>query len=199
MEDNIKRNFIFVTLPEPIDDSTQAGKNAKVLGCKSIADVARLRIVKAIDKIKSEIKLMDIAQIDLGFKHLICSESNFKIWHSEAISSVDDLKSKLGLFQKSQKDTATDFDMVFELIIKNGLDLNAEINEMIFVNTLVYSINNNNLFIVTKPINEIICTAIKKFNPKSIICLDSIFNNNDCVKTNIQLQFEDAGISFKTI
>lgn len=206
IEDNKKRNFIFVTLPEPIDDSTQAGKNAKALKCDTIADVARIRIVKAIDKIKSEIngkgelfKTTDVSQFDLGFKHLTCKESNFKIWRGDVIGSVDELVTQLGLFKKPQKEKSTDFDMVFELIIKNGLDLNSKISEMVIAKTLVYSINDNSLFVITKPINENICKEIKKLNPKSIICLDSIFNNDDCVKTNIQLQFEDSGISFKTI
>lgn len=206
LEDDKKRNFIFVTLPEPIDDSTQAGKNAKALNCETIADVARVRVIKAIDKIKSEIegkgglfKTKDISQFDLGFKHLSCKESNFKIWRGDMIDSVDELVTQLGLFKKPQKDKSIDFDMVFELVIKNGLDLNSKIIETKIDNTIVYSINDNRLIIITKPITQSICKEIKKLNPKSVICLDSIFNNEDCVKTNIQLQFEDSGISFKTI
>jgi adenine-specific DNA-methyltransferase len=206
LEDKKKRNFIFVTLPEPLDDSTQAGKNAKALDCETIADVARLRIVKAIDKIKSEsknnnelFKTIDINEFDLGFKHLTCKESNFKMWRGDVIESVNDLVTQLGLFKKPQKENATDFNIVFELVIKNGLDINSSIIETNILNNIVYNINNNDLIIITKPINETVCKEIKLLKPKTIICLDSIFNNEDCVKTNIQLLFEDSGIAFKTI
>ena len=72
------------------------------------------------------------------------------------------------LFKKPQKDKSTDFDMVFELVIKNGLDLNSKIVETKIGNTVVYSINDNSLIIITKPINQSICKEIKKLNPKSI-------------------------------
>jgi adenine-specific DNA-methyltransferase len=35
--------------------------------------------------------------------------------------------------------------------------------------------------------------------PKTIICLDSLFQGRDNDKTNFQIKMEDNGISFKTI
>ncbi len=206
LNDNKKRKFIFVTLPEKVDESTQAGKNAKSLGFDTISAVARYRIIKAIEKIKQELskegelsKKTDLARQDLGFKHLSCSASNFKIWRSDGIETEEELTKQLALFTKSQKDGAEDYNIVFELLIKNGLDLNAPIETVSIKDTVLYSIDSNKLIVATKPINENSCREIIKLNPKSIICLDTIFNNEDCVKTNIQLLFEDSGISFKTI
>jgi adenine-specific DNA-methyltransferase len=109
------------------------------------------------------------------------------------------LKKQLALFTKPQKEGVEDYNIVFELLIKQGLDLNTPIDKLIINDTLLYSIDSNKLIIATKSINEIICKEIKKLQPKRIICLDSIFNNEDCIKTNIQMMFEDSGISFKTI
>ncbi len=206
LSDNKKRKFIFVTLPEKVDESTQAGKNAKSLGFDTISAVARHRIIKAIEKIKQESskegglsKKTDLAGQDLGFKHLSCSASNFKIWRGDGIETEEELKKQLALFTKSQKDGVEDYNIVFELLIKNGLDLNAPIETVSIKDTILYSIDSNKLIVATKSLDENKCREIIKLNPKSIICLDTIFNNEDCVKTNIQLLFEDSGISFKTI
>ena len=204
--DNKKRRFIFVTLPEKIDESTQAGKNAKSLGFDTISAVARHRIIKAIEKIKKEsskeselFNNSNISTQDLGFKHMSCTESNFKIWRGDGIESEDELKKQLALFTNPHKDGVDDYNIVFELLIKNGLDLNTKIEKLSVNNTTLYSVGSNRLIVATKSINEKTCKEIMNLSPKSIICLDSIFNNEDCVKTNIQLMFEDSGISFKTI
>lgn len=204
--DNKKRRFIFVTLPEKVDESTQAGKNAKALGFDTISAVARHRIIKAIEKIKKEsskdgelFNNVDLKTQDLGFKHLTCSESNFKIWRGDGIESENDLKKQLALFTKPQKEGVEDYNIVFEILIKQGLDLNTPIDKLTINDTPLYSIDSNKLIIATKSINEAICKEIKKLQPQSIICLDSIFNNEDCIKTNIQLIFKDSDISFKTI
>lgn len=204
--DNKKRRFIFITLPEKVDESTQAGKNAKALGFDTISAVARHRIIKAIDKIKKEsseegelFNDVDLKTQDFGFKHFTCSESNFKIWRGDGIESEEELKELLALFTKSQKDGVEDYNIVFEFLIKQGLDLNTQIDKLTINDTPIYSIDSSKLIVATKSINETICKEIKKLHPKGIICLDSIFNNEDCIKTNIQLMFEDSGITFKTI
>ncbi len=72
--DGKHRNFILVTLAEIIDERTQAGKNALSLGCNTIADVARLRLLKAIEKLELEkIGEEQSTKEDLGFRYLICS------------------------------------------------------------------------------------------------------------------------------
>ncbi len=204
--DNKKRRFIFVTLPEKVDESTQAGKNAKALGFDTISAVARHRIIKAIENIKmvssKEGELfnnVDLKIQDLGFKHLTCAESNFKIWRGDGIESEDELKKQLAIFTKPQKEDVEDYNIVFEILIKQGLDLNTQIEKLTINDTPLYSIDSNKLLVATKAINEEICKEIKKLQPHGIICLDTIFNNEDCIKTNIQLMLEDSGISFKTI
>lgn len=204
--DNKKRKFIFVTLSEKVDETTQAGKNAKSLGFDTISAVARERIIRAIERIKEEsskegerLQKSDISSQDFGFKHLSCTESNFKIWRGDGIESEKDLVQQLDLYKKPQKENASDYNIVFELLIKNGLDLNTPVEKLTIQNATLYGVDSNKLIIATDTIDERICTEIKKLNPKTVVCLDSIFNNEDCIKTNIQLQLEDSGISFKTI
>ena len=199
--DNKKRRFIFVTLPEKVDASTQAGKNAKALGFDTIAAVARHRIIKAIENIKKQATKegVDLKTQDLGFKHLTCAASNFKIWRGDEIESEEELKKQLALFTKPQKEGIEDYHLVFELLIKQGLDLHTKIDKLSIHDALLYSVDANKLIVATQSINEAVCKEIMKLQPKRVICLDSIFNNEDCVKTNIQFMLEDSGISFKTI
>lgn len=206
LADNKKRSFIFVTLPEEVEESTQAGKNAKSLGFNTISELARYRILKAIEKTRAEagdkknaISEADRSAQDWGFKHFSCATSNFKIWRGDAIHSEEELKRQLSLFQKAQKDGATEFNMVYELLLKNGFDLNAKIEKLSVANTTLYSIGSNELVIAMEAFDEEICAGVIQSRPKRIICLDSVFRQQDSVKVNIQLMVEEAGISFKTI
>jgi adenine-specific DNA-methyltransferase len=204
--DNKKRSFIFVTLPEIIDETTQAGKNAKSLGCETISEVARLRIVKAIEKIKKENnsaktlnKETKLSKQDLGFKFFSCAPSNFKIWRSDEIENEADLLKQLLYFDKAEKDSAQNLDLVYEIIIKNGFDLNSRIDKIEIGKTFVFSINIFSLLVATDEMEIEYAKQLLKYQPKTIICLDSIFKNQDSLKTNIQLIFEEAGVTFKTL
>ena len=46
---------------------------------------------------------------------------------------------------------------------------------------------------------EAIVKEILKLKPKKVICLDSLFEKNDKLKTNTALQMKDAEVEFKTI
>ena len=206
INDNIKRSFIFVTLPEIIDETTQAGKNAKSIGCKTISDVARLRISKAIEKIKKENHTAktineetDISIQDLGYKFFSCGPSNFKIWRSDVIENESDLLKQLSYFNTTEKQEAKDLDLVYEIIIKNGFDLNSKVEKIEIGDTMVYNINSFSLMIATNKMNIEIARQLGTYQPKTIICLDSIFKNQDSIKTNIQLLLKELDITFKTI
>jgi len=194
------------TLPATITDNTQDGKNAKSLGCETITKVARLRISKAIEKIKKENhstkpvnKKVEISKQDLGYKFFYCCPSNFKIWRSDGIENETDLLKQLSYFDKVEKNDSKDLDLVYEIIIKNGFDLNAQVEKIEIGETIIYGINSFSLLIATKKINIEIASQLREYQPKTIICLDSIFKNQDSLKTNIQLLFEDSGITFKTL
>jgi adenine-specific DNA-methyltransferase len=204
--DNKKRSFIFVTLPEIIDETTLAGKNAKSLGCETISEVARLRINKAIEKIKKEDYLLkptkketEISKQDLGYKFFTCGPSNFKIWRSGEIENENDLLQQLSFFDKIEKQEAKELDLVYEIIIKNGFDLNSKVEKILIAGTVVYNINSFLILLATKKMNIEIASQLCEYQPKTIICLDSVFKNHDSLKTNIQLLFEESGITFKTI
>src|SRR5690606_11371835 len=131
---NIKRKFICVQLPE----LTEEGSVAKKEGYNTIADVAKERIRKVIQKLTNEIneskrkKKEELnfdsekpeSKIDLGFKVLKLSESNFKQWQQIEGKDAKALAEQMKLFVDPVSETATIENMVYELLLKSGKDLN---------------------------------------------------------------------------
>jgi adenine-specific DNA-methyltransferase len=205
-EDGGDRKFIFITLPEPLDDKTQAGKEAKGLGFETIADVARSRITKAIG-VHSDVSTNqeDLfasrmgSSVDYGFRHFKLTPSNIKNWRGDIALNVEELSNQLKLTETSENSDSTALDIVLEMVLKEGLDLSIQISEVRFGQSIVHVVGKNEIVVIAAKMTKEEFSSVIALKPKSVICLDSIFNNKDSDKTNIQLQFEDAGIGFKTV
>ena len=85
--------------------------------------------------------------------------------------------------------------MIYELLLKNGKDLNSSISNK----DGYYAINGNELIIMLEMVSQDIIDDILIEKPKKVIALDRLFEGNDQLKTNTALQMRDAGIEFKTI
>ncbi len=222
-EDKSQRKFICVQLPEMCEentDSTRAGFNTIADISKERVRRAGKKVEKEIEtevvkietelaKLKSEIpttdtlekikKLeMDIEQLqnqDLGIKILKLEASNFKQWHQIEGKDVNALADQMKLFVDPVSETATIENMVFELILKSGKDLNSKIN----MNNGFYLVNAGELVLMLEVANKEIIEKIIAIKPLKVIALDKLFKGNDQLKTNTVLQMKDAGIEFKTI
>ena len=85
--------------------------------------------------------------------------------------------------------------LLTELVLKSGLPLTSVVE----AKGGFYLINQTELVIVLDKANEHVFDAIISLTPAKVIALDSVFENNDQLKTNVALQFKDAGIAFQTI
>jgi len=191
--DGDKRKFIVVQLPEPCDETTDNFKSS----CKTIADIGKERIRRVIKKIKEEEsgKLgFDDKKLDLGFKVLKLADSSFKQWRTD-IKTEDDLKNQMKLFTDPTREGSTPLDMVYELILKSGKDINSSI---VHKNN-VYYINETEMAILIEKVDGKTIDALIEKHPDKVIILDKLFKGNDSLKTNTALQMKDAGIEFKTI
>jgi adenine-specific DNA-methyltransferase len=205
-EDGGDRRFIFVTLPEPLDDKSQAGKEAKGLGHQSIADVARSRIKKVIEVLggisSNQDELFaptDSTNLDLGFRHFKLTASNIKNWRGDIATNVEELSIQLKLTEISESRDSTGLDIALEMVLKEGLDLSIRVQESKFGSAVAHVIGKNEIVVISEKMSNKEFNEVIDLKPKSVICLDSIFNNKDSDKTNIRLQFEDAGIGFRTV
>ncbi len=204
-EDGGRRKYICVQLPEKLDENSDTYK----LGYKTISDIAKERIRKSVEKIqeelnkKIEIKKVEIPfeekknakKIDLGFKVLKLTDSNFKQWQQIKGKDAKALEEQMKLFVDPVSKNATVENMVYELLLKSGKDLNSKIDHK----DNYYSINDNELIFMLEKADKKIVDNVLKEQPQKVIALDKLFKDNDQLKTNTVLQMKDAGVEFKTI
>jgi len=193
-EDNGKRKFIMVQLPEKTDKESEAYK----ADYETIADIGKERIRRVIKKIENEQKEklnFDDNKSDLGFKVFKLQESNFKIWRGDKFKTGEELEKQLLAFVNPAKERSTEKNMLYELLLKSGIDLNCKIEKK----DSYYLINENELVIALLKINEEIIKKIIESKPQKLITLDKLFKANDQLKTNTTLQMRDAGIEFKVV
>lgn len=197
-EDGGNRKYICVQLPEDTDENSEAFK----AGNKNIADITNERIKRVTKKIQEERNrtIEFTKRPNLGFRKYTLASSNFKIWRGDVVDNEEDLIKQMQLFTTPQKENTLSEHILWELLIKNGVSL-TEIVEYITLQdgAKIYHTKDKKLAFALDIYNDEVQTAVLALKPKNIICLDSLFHNNDNVKTNAQLKFEDNGISFKTI
>lgn len=196
--DKGNRKYICVQLPERIDEKSEAYK----AGYKTIAEITHTRIEKVIERIKKKRdgNIEFEKYQNLGFRKYTLASSNFKIWRGDVVENEEDLIKQMQLFTTPQKEGTQSENILWELLIKNGVPLTEKIESSTLQDgAKIYYTTNKKLAFVLDSYTDAVQTAVLELKPKNIICLDSLFHNNDNVKTNAQLKFEDNGISFKTI
>jgi adenine-specific DNA-methyltransferase len=173
-EDGGNRKFILVQMPEPCDENSEAFK----AGYKTIADIAKERIRRVIQKIEKEKAekpdLFDKSKLDLGFKVFKLSLSNFKIWRGSEIDSEEKLVQQMDAFTNPVRPGAEKQNMLYELMLKAGYELASPVQYVIASGAKqsqgkkiasgstnprndsigFYSISNNELIIALDAVNE---------------------------------------------
>lgn len=188
-EDNGNRKFICVQLPETTDEKSEAYK----AGYKNICEIGKERIRRAGEKVKSE---SEKNELDIGFKVLKLDSSNIKSWDSD----FENLETNLLDAIENIKDGRNEEDLLYEILLKYGLDLTLPIEEKelngkklfnIGFGALIICLDNNISIDIT---DEII--AIKKEYDSEItrvVFKDSGFKNAT-EKTNIIKTLNQNGI-----
>ena len=137
-EDDIKRKFIMVQLPELTDEKSEAYK----AGYKNICEIGKERIRRAGDKIVSENKDKEgIENLDIGFKVFKLDSSNLKSWDS----SMDNLEQNLLDMESNLKQDRTNEDLLYEILLKSGIELTAKIEEIKVGYNTLYNIGQGAL------------------------------------------------------
>ena len=142
-EDKGNRKFICIQLPETVAENSVA-HNA---GYNNIAEIGKDRIRKAGEKVKSELTpdlfSDDKNKLDIGFKAFKLDSSNIHSWDG----SVENFEANLFNAQNNIKEDRTEEDVLFEILLKYGLDLTVPIHEKTVGKCKVYSIGAGVLFI----------------------------------------------------
>ncbi|MCJ7812521.1 site-specific DNA-methyltransferase, partial [bacterium] len=192
-EDDDNRQFIMVQMPEACDEKSEVYK----AGYKTIADIGKERIrrvIKNIEKEKESKLDLDDHKQDLGFKVFKLRKSNFKIWRTDTIENGEELKKQLDSFKDLVGADADTENMLYELLLKSGVELTAEIEKKDG-----FFLVNGELIVALERMDEKLVKTILSEKPTKIITLDRLFESNDPLKTNTVLQMKDTGVEFKTI
>ena len=197
-QDAGNRKFICIQLPEQLDENSEMYKK----GYRTISDLTIARIKAAIEKANTgnSNKLNPDSAAPIGVRCYSLANSNFKIWRGDFIENEADLITQMSLFTKPKKENSATINILWELLIKSGAPLTEKV-DTIKVNGAgnIYLTNHNKVAFCLESFNEAIQAEVLKHKPHAVVCLDSLFNNDDCNKTNSHLKFQDNGIDFKTI
>lgn len=190
-EEGGTRNYIQIQLPEPIDEKSEAFK----AGYKTITEIGKERIRRAGKKIAEE-NPDKAKDLDLGFKVFKLDSSNIKGWDG----NPEDLEASLFDAQENIKTDRTEEDVLFEILLKYGLDLTLPIDEKLMDGKKVFSVGFGALFIcladdITNKVAEGIGTWKQELNPATcrVIFKDSGFS--DVEKANAVQTLKRFGIS----
>ena len=193
-EDGGNRKYIMVQLPEVCDEKSEAYK----AGYKNICEIGKERIRRAGEKIKSDETLPaeNREKLGIGFKVFKLDSSNIKEWDSE----TENLEQSLFDSIDNIKSDRTSLDILYEILLKYGLDLNVPIVE----NKYFYSIGGGTLLInldkeIDMEVIDSICEEYKTLFEidddfkTTVVLRDSSFAN-DVDKTNAMKKLEQVGI-----
>lgn len=182
--------YICVQLPEKLNPEKKEHKNAIEYLTKKKKDLNVSELSK--ERIKLSIDKCNYAE---GVKVFKLSDSNFKQWQQIKGKDAKALEEQMKLFVDPVSESATTENMVYELLLKSGKDLNSTIEHK----DGYFRINTNEMVLMLEKATQEIVTAVLNEKPQKVIALDHLFTGNDQLKTNTVLQMKDAGIEFKTI
>lgn len=181
--------YIMVQIPEVIENGQY----------ENIADFSLERIKRSISKTK---EMNSDSNIDFGYKKFKLSSSNVGVWSPDRTN----IEESLVVHEEHLTGGRTEQDVLYELLLKRGVDLAAPIECREIVGKNVYSIGYGVLFacldesITKEQVEEIsqgVITWYEELSPRSdthVFFRDSAFLDDVC-KTNMAAILEQNGIT----
>ena len=212
------RKFIMIQLPESCEEKSEAYK----AGYKHIASIGMERIRRAIKDIgfeqENQVQQHEdmqaspsnlLPEVDLGFKVLKLNRSNFTPWDgSNPNITVAELDQQLELHIDPIDPTATQEDILYELLLKSGFMPTEKIEKRQLAGKTVYAIAESTLLICLEDeITRELIDAVAIADFQQFLCLDKAFKGNDQLKANAVQTFntlnqdrdKEKQIIFKTV
>ena len=207
--DQANRRYILVQLPEPLDPQ-KIGQEASARYCdelgkpRTIAELTKERLRLAAKKVKAEYPKITG---DLGFRVFKLDTSNIQEWDPNR----DDIAATLEAHVENLKQDRTEQDILFELLLKLGLDLTVPIETKKMTGSTkrghdVYSIGGGVLLVClsktivredAEPLARGIIAWHKEQAPagdNTVVFRDSAFSD-DVAKTNLTEILIQSGLS----
>lgn len=192
-EDGGKRKFIMVQLPEPTAEESEAAK----AGYHNICEIGKERIRRAGEKIKAAATDKEkVRDLDIGFKVFKLDSSNLAKWNPQPKDLQLALQESIENFLPGR----TELDVVYEILLKMGLDLSMPIEEREAAGEKVYIVGVGALMIclgehITLPVVEEMAKLHKEYDSElwQVVFRDNGFAS-DMDKTNSKETLKAAGL-----
>lgn len=191
-EDSGNRRCILVQLPEPLE-------GADSVGWTSIADITKARLVGAGKRVRETAGEKEAG--DVGFRVFVLDSSNIRAW----TSGGGDLGQLLLEHQDHLLAGRTEQDLLYELLLKLGLDLCIAIQQQVIASKSVHAVGGGVLLsclaekITANEVEEL-AEGIVKWHQElapvgEVTCVfrDSAFAD-DVAKTNMTAILQQQGI-----
>ena len=204
-EDGGNRKYICVQIPEETPEDSEARK-AKFY---TIPEIAKERIRRAGKKILEEQKAKndglfagEAPKLDIGFKVFKLDSSNVNAWDS----NPENLEAALHNSLFNIKEDRTEDDLLYEILIKYGIELTEKINRHTIAGKTVYEMGAGSLIVcladnITTDVAEGIGKLWNEVRPEDenvkcrMVFKDLGFNGSDEMKTNTMLILKQHGIT----
>lgn len=207
-EDGGNRKYICVQIPEPTPEDSEARK----AGYATIPEIAKERIRRAGKKIMEEQKAKaekegglfaeEEKKLDTGFKVFKLDSSNINAWDSDP----DNLETALNNSLFNIKEDRNEDDLLYEILIKYGIELTEKINRHTIDGKTVYEMGAGSLIVcladsLSTAVAEGIGKLYKEVSPEGVdancrvVFKEAGFNGSDEVKTNTLLILKQHGIT----
>ena len=205
-EDGGRRKFILVQLPELTAEESEAYK----AGYANICEIGKERIRRAGEQIKAELiekqkgqpsllegeKRVNPDELDIGFKVFKLDSSNLKKWNPDG----ENLEASLLDAVENFVDGRSELDLVYEILLKYGVDLCLPIQEFQIGDSKIYSVGGGALLLclgkeIGAQVAEELVRLKEKLNPEitRVIFRDNGFTD-DNAKTNAKELLRNAGV-----
>jgi adenine-specific DNA-methyltransferase len=192
-EDGGNRRFIIIQLPESLMEKGNDFKAASVglkRGYKTISEIGMERIRRAGKKIINEKEGNVATNLDFGFKVFRLDDTNLKLWDEESYN----LEKNLLDLVEPLKEGRSQEDVVYEILLKYGIDLTVPIEEKTIAGKTVFSVGMGYLLIcLERDLTLIHIEEMAKQQPARIVFYDEGFKD-DTVRTNAQQILKRYGV-----
>lgn len=201
--ENVSRRYILVQLPEPLDPGNREQKIAadfcdKLKLPRTIAELTKERLRRSAERIAEENSLF---KSDFGFRVYKLASSNIRAWEP----AKGDIEKSLLESVEHLMQGRTEQDVLYELLLKLGLDLCVPIETRTIAGKSIHSIGGGALMVcladrLTKEVVEPVSAGIVAWIKESAAAVDTrvVFKDSgfadDIAKTNMAAILNQNGI-----
>ena len=219
-EDGGSRRFIMVQLPEICNEKSEAARN----GYPNICKIGKERIRRAGQKLMQQVTSgqgnengegfgcgMPSTEneweyaakniLDIGFKVFRLDSSNLKLWDDTPIENgdLDSLFARMDGIIDNLKPGRSEDDLVYEILLKMGYPLTADVAALELDGLTVYTVEQNSMLICLQPgVTAEVVEKLAALGPQKIVLAENALADNSAM-SNAYYLLENLGIELKIV